>query len=378
MDLAPIVESKPLEMNRKENNNSYIKYIALFALLLQNAGLTLIMRYSLVVSAPDGKYITSTAVLSAECMKLFIATLACYFFDGNGQYRKFINVLKVDGSSKVEWLKLSVPSVLYTVQNTLQYVAMGLLSAPVFQVTYQMKIITTAIFSVLILNRAIGTSQWIAIVVLAIGVGIVQVSQINEENTEQKDDSILGLIAVGIGCVTSGFAGVYFELVLKSTKASIWLRNMQLACIGIVMASVACYYNNYEDIRDRGFFVGYTEVVWTVIFFQAAGGLIVAMVVKYADNVIKNFATAFSIVLSAVISYWLFQDVQLNLMFLLGASSVIGSVYVFNLAVSKRAVSKADLEVSMDKDEDVRDMLLSSKNIEQADGSPSHISHNKA
>ena len=40
------------------------------------------------------------------------------------------------------------------------------------------------------------------------------------------------------GCMTSGFAGVYFEMVLKSSKASIWVRNVQLSMIGITMSLV--------------------------------------------------------------------------------------------------------------------------------------------
>jgi len=62
---------------------------------------------------------------------------------------------------------------------------------------------------------------------------------------------------------------------------------------------------------ERGdFFSGYNTYVWGVITLQAAGGLIVAVVVKYADNVMKGFATSISIIISAVISYILFHDVK--------------------------------------------------------------------
>ena len=42
------------------------------------------------------------------------------------------------------------------------------------------------------------------------------------------------------------------------------------------------------------------------------GGLIVAAVIKYADNILKGFATAVSIVLSTVLSYLVLQDLDLT------------------------------------------------------------------
>ena len=52
------------------------------------------------------------------------------------------------------------------------------------------------------------------------------------------------------------------------------------------------------------------------------GGLIVAVVVKYADNVMKGFATSLSIIISAIISFVMFHDVEVNLAFVTGGGVV--------------------------------------------------------
>ena len=90
--------------------------------------------------------------------------------------------------------------------------------------------------------------------------------------------------------------------------------------------ALACLYK--LSLKQRGFFHGYSVTVATVITFQAAGGLIVAIVVKYADNVMKNFATSFSIILSSLASAYFFHDIQINAYFLGGGVIVLTSVYV--------------------------------------------------
>jgi solute carrier family 35 (UDP-sugar transporter), member A1/2/3 len=47
----------------------------------------------------------------------------------------------------------SIPAILYVVQNSLQFVAIGDLPVASFQVTYQMKILTTAAFSIALLCK---------------------------------------------------------------------------------------------------------------------------------------------------------------------------------------------------------------------------------
>lgn len=231
-------------MNRKQTMSGGLlsgwaldlKWIALIALVFQNSGLAIAMRYTFV-SAAGERYLPSTAVLVAEILKLTIAAIACFVLDAKMSSTTFFQLLHMDLIlHKIDWLKLTVPSALYTLQNSLQYYSMSCLSAPVFQVLYQMKIITTAIFSVLMLSKRLTGNQWSSIVALAVGVALVQLSQ--TDSGPSKENSIWGLLSVVLGCCTSGFAGVYFEMVLKSSNVSIWMRNIQLSVIGIFVSSV--------------------------------------------------------------------------------------------------------------------------------------------
>ncbi len=55
-----------------------------------------------------------------------------------------------------------------------------------------------------------------------------------------------------------------------------------------------------------------------------------AVVVKFADNVIKGFATAIALVISSFVSISILHDSEFTLMFALGASLVLGSSVVYS------------------------------------------------
>lgn len=75
----------------------------------------------------------------------------------------------------IETLKLLIPAGLYTLQNNLLYIALSNLDAATYQVTYQLKILTTALFSVLMLGKKLDSLKWISLLILMAGVSLVQV-----------------------------------------------------------------------------------------------------------------------------------------------------------------------------------------------------------
>lgn len=169
--------------------------------------------------------------------------------------------------------------------------------------------------------------QWLSLCLLCCGVGLVQASSV-QEATGVTSNSVLGLAAVIAACGSSGLAGVYFEMVLKNAKTSLWVRNIQLSLFGVLLGLVPVV-KDWGAIQASGsFFFGYNEVVWAVVLLQAGGGLLVAVVVKYADNILKGFATSLSIIFSCVASYFLFGFV-VNGRFVCGAALVLYSVYMY-------------------------------------------------
>ena len=210
--------------------------------------------------------------------------------------------------------------------------------SPLLQVTYQLKILTTALFSVIMLKKVLTKMQWVSLCILLVGVCCVQLQPHDAKASQivaTEQNPLLGLLAVIISCLMSGFAGVYFEKILKGTSQSIWLRNVQLGFIGGVSGYITLWMHDGEKLADEdGFFQGYDWVVWFVILLQAFGGLMVAVVVKYADNILKGFATSAAIILSCIASMYFF-DFQLSWQFVTGASLVMLSVYMYSKYAAK-------------------------------------------
>lgn len=53
------------------------------------------------------------------------------------------------------------------------------------------------------------------------------------------------------------------------------------------MGLLAVVFKDGAEVSTRGFFSGYSSMVWLCISLHSLGGLAVAMVVKYADNVVR-------------------------------------------------------------------------------------------
>lgn len=145
----------------------------------------------------------------------------------------------------------------------------------------------------------------------------------------EGQNKLLGVMAAVGACICSGFAGIYFEKILKGSDVSIWMRNVQLSLASLPLGLATSLATDWHVILDRGFFHGYDAYVWYLVVLNATGGLLVAMVVKYADNILKNFATSLAIVLSMLASIAFFGFV-VNVQYVVGTAFVISSIFLYS------------------------------------------------
>jgi UDP-sugar transporter A1/2/3 len=263
---------------------------------------------------------------------------------GGGSISRLIHVISFEVLAPAEMVKLSVPACLYLIQNNLLYYALSHLRATPYKVTYNLKIITGAFFSVTMLGQKLGFRKWVALAALMIGVSIVQLNKhenVHEDGSSEqgeggdhliKDDpngQFLGFLAVFAAAVTSGFCGVYQQRILQRSGGNIWVRNAQMGLSSCLFGIGAVLIKDIDAVLENGFFQGYSKLVWAVIFLQSFGGLNVAFILRYADNILKGFAAAFSTMASCLfeVIYFGFQPTG---PFLLGALLINVAVFLYN------------------------------------------------
>ena len=143
------------------------------------------------------------------------------------------------------FLTMSIPSILYGIQNNLLIVALHHLDSSIYQITYQCKTFSAALFGMFFLNKTYNKFHWMSFCLLAIGAASASYSaqsngnsnrthhhtHDNDYNSERKllendnnDDNgtgksisiinddrniWIGLLCILIACIISGAAGLF-------------------------------------------------------------------------------------------------------------------------------------------------------------------------
>ncbi|WEW60664.1 UDP-galactose transporter Gms1 [Emydomyces testavorans] len=307
------------------------------------------------------RYITSTAVFLNEVIKLAIC-LTVALYEVSKTVPPSMPATSLFGSLSAaiftgdSW-KLALPAALYTVSNSLQYIALSNMEAAQFQVTYQLELIVTAIFGVILMRRGLSYGKWMALFALFAGVALVQMPSIDSHELDRRshiylprrlsnvqhfraaagpvlkkrsatyegiqEDMIqghpvfngrIGLLATLGACVSSGLASVTFEKVLRDSSytTSVWVRNVQLAIYSIFPALfIGVIFLDGEQVAKRGFFHRYNWIVWTVIGAQAIGGIVTSFCISYSELGLLQAAGAMSVIFGLLASPFFF-DLQIS------------------------------------------------------------------
>uniref|UniRef100_A0A915D8V2 UDP-galactose transporter n=1 Tax=Ditylenchus dipsaci TaxID=166011 RepID=A0A915D8V2_9BILA len=308
------------------------KLLILIWYSVQNTGHILLMSYTRSRHVSE-IYYPSVAVLFTELVKFAICLLMVF--------KDFVMRPR-------DTLKVCIPTMLYVFQNNILYVGASHLSATAFMITLQLKLVSAAVFSIILLKRRLNVLHWTALIILFIGVCIVQLQGAKSKHHTAAvgaQKPLFGFIATVVGCVTSGFAGVFLEKILKdASPVSLWMRNVQMAIFAIPCCLGTIAIKDGYKVLDTRLLYGFDWMVWVQVFWLSIGGLTVGACIKYADNITKDMATSMAIILATIGSVFLFTFMP-SWLFGLGAIMVITGIFLYSYSGKLRK----QIDVSLEK-----------------------------
>ena len=273
------------------------------------------------------KFLTSAAVLGSECIKLVCSVGYILLI----QKRSVTSIFSYLREDRRNTLLLIVPASAYNLQMSLEYVALAHLSAAVFSVLVQTKLLFTASFAFLVLRKKLKIIQVVSLLLLTTGVMLC-----NYNPKGGMDDSEwIGIMATLGIAISSGFASVFTEKVIKAQRQvnmddyGLAYTQVQLALMSILSIGLYAIAKDYTTIQQYGLFYNFSFAAICSILSSALGGLIVAGVLKYADAILKGYATAVSVILTGILSQFLFGT-QLSMVYFMGVLNVMIAVILYN------------------------------------------------
>lgn len=273
----------------------------------------------------NASFLSSTAVFISEVFK-FVLCFLCLLLQERSNIGKYLR----PHFQSSQMVTLCIPALLFTIQNNLFYLANTNLDSITYQITYQFKTVTTAFFSFLLLRKVFSKTQVFSLFVLMFGIVLIQIENSAADllGKESNGNQLLGLCQVAFASLTSGFTSVYLEKIYKSSDNTLLVKNLQLSLLSMPISIGNMLILDFSTLSHHGAFYSFDWLVLATVLFNAVGGLIIALVLTHHDNIIKIFSTSVSIVLTCILSVYLFEK-HINEFFTFGLIHVFISIYLY-------------------------------------------------
>jgi len=267
----------------------------------------------------------STVVFTQDIVKFFMAAIALLV---TGNWADAIV-----GWNVKTWLTIAgIPAVLYLIQNFATLIAYQNLSPLTFNVLNQTKTLSAALCCYLLMGKVQSKLQIVSLLTLFASACVIEKivpirfwkrevtdSNISTDNDIQaqgrgtskdanSDGHAQGILAVLLASFLSGLAGSFTQMNLQSAAGGIgggrnsYLFTMELCVVSLVFMLMSMLKSeDGKKIRADGFFHKWTPSTIIPILTNAAGGIVVGLVTKYAGSVKKGFALIFGLLLSGIL-----------------------------------------------------------------------------
>jgi len=275
----------------------------------------------------------STVILVQEILKFCFAATMLHLSTTKDQLRDLWSKWSI-----TEWLTVAgVPAGLYAIQNVAALTAYQHLDALTFNVLNQTKTLSAALCCYVVMGRPQSLLQIVALFLLLTSALVMEgavplpealggtaiaariLEEKDETSTSSGEDEIEwdsyrfthGVIPILLASFISGLAGALSQKNLQTLRRNPYQFSMELCAASAFMLAlklgVSFVLGRQQQPQEEmlttsaSMWEGWTPTTLIPIVTNAAGGIVVGLVTKYAGSVRKGFALIFGILLSALV-----------------------------------------------------------------------------
>eukprot|EP00913_Durusdinium_trenchii_P002142 g1979.t1 len=253
---------------------------------------------------------------------VLVSAYACAYA-GNIRWQ---HMAEMCGLSAVVWngwwhtASFALPAAVYLLMNVLTVIAARLLQPPMLQLIASIKILgeerlsvsrprkesnvilITAIASRIVMSKKLEPLQWLALVLLTVGVAVGGRGKSTMESGEVSEVPLLGVALMLFNCTLSSLGGVLTERALKqrsSGELTIFATNLHMALHSLSMnASALSLVTSAElprlELLQMSDFVALSN--------EALNGILISLLMKRIDAIAKNYVFSVSVFTTAAMS----------------------------------------------------------------------------
>ncbi|KPI92815.1 PREDICTED: CMP-sialic acid transporter 1 [Papilio xuthus] len=206
-----------------------------------------------------------------------------------------------------------IPSLLYCFYNNLAFINLSHYDPTSYYILLQFRVVLTALLFQFLFNKKLTSMQWVSLVILTLG---CMIKNFDAATVQSDDDSDIWLQIFNIYFLSINFqnfcsclAGTYNEYLLKTkgSNVDIFLQNVFMYLDSVICnLFILMYKGELGNIfRDMESLKDTTVVLITVN--SAIVGIVTSFFLKNLNSILKTYASALELIITAVVCYILFH-----------------------------------------------------------------------
>lgn len=229
-----------------------------------------------------------------------------------------------------------VPVVCYVASDLLNFVLFEHhISPTLFACVKQSRIVLTALLFRFVLRRNVSEIQWIAIVQLC----LASLLFVNEDlkPASETPTEWLGIYYLLFKCLLDSVAVVWMDKYFKALDDCGFPYVEQQVAFSVLSlvggAGFVLFNNSSELLSGRPLLDGFNEAAWLSVLLTGMYGVLVSLLLKYLDSMVKQFQALASIVVTTLADQYFFGK-TINLSSWVAIFVILISVFLYKVGAA--------------------------------------------